>query len=982
MGMSRRCAELGGWLFAGAAFALALAVAASPARAACVDPPNLIGTISSPLNAAVAQLGPGSTYYIDDSLAKLVQVPPEFACAQWIKTANIDASNTDPGYLSFQLLERAEVHVLYDRRVAIEPERTPPTWLTSQFTYDSTVVDVDASDPSSTVADPDMDFVVYRKQFPAGTVTLGGNAAAGADFSQGGVSVSSNYIVVVTKPRPPIPTVSCSTPPTLISGITPPPSGNSYVAANLVAGTGTSSQYYTDRTTTHLLTQLPRQIACAQWLKTPNNDKLRTDAALPSFNVSQPSVAYVLYDTREALQGQPLPAWLTAAGFAYTHRIADITEPDRDQEFALFAKKVPAGTLVLGGNSQPPATANSMYVVAVAPDADGDGIPDVTDNCPNVPNTAQPDTDLDGLGDQCDPVVDSFGYRMTVDGGPDGPAFKFDDISTTGTAISLTNDSVSGAIALPFPFKFYGVARTNYFVSSNGFITFLASQPNGCCSGQITPSATTPQALVAGYWEDLNPGPLGVTRQTLGTAPHRVLVVQFTNVPHNPSGNAVTFEFKLFEGTNEIEVHYLSAPSDGGTHSAGIENDTGTVGLSFLFGNASLNGRAVRYSPNRRVAVRGFGTGMLAPGTTVLPVEVPNAGPVLDADLQLELKQLDDLGYITVDNFDVSLEHGTTTIQVFDGLGSFIPAHYDLVLDDEAAAPPPHNQTDTAGRFQPEPGLLSSFDGLASAGEWRLRITGFPAPDEHSILTTWTPRLLVDATGDSDGDGIIDQRDNCPDQPNAGQADFDGDGKGDICDISDDSNIAEQPNQAFDPANYRWTQGQAAFAPDFQAPPNLALPPGVCFMHSITTNSVAIGYDFTSTPPPNGFECCTWQAECGSLGCQQNVCAPSVVCQGSPTDPPCCRFNTGVQQFSWGNGQGAISPTDSDGDGRVDTCDSFPHDKHFCSDVNHDNCDDCSSGTFDPAHDQANCLPEPGAVVGLSTGVALIAALARRRRIV
>jgi hypothetical protein len=139
-------------------------------------------------------------------------------------------------------------------------------------------------------------------------------------------------------------------------------------------------------------------------------------------------------------------------------------------------------------------------------------------------------------------------------------------------------------------------------------------------------------------------------------------------------------------------------------------------------------------------------------------------------------------------------------------------------------------------------------------------------------------------------------------------------------------------------------------------------------MHSITTNSSSIVYSFSSTPPPNGFECCTWQALCSSLGCQQNVCAPNVTCQGTNADPPCCRFNTAVEQFSWGNGQGAVSPTDSDGDGRVNTCDSFKNDNHFCSDVDHDNCDDCSSGTFNPANDQANCLPEPGALLGLTAG--------------
>jgi hypothetical protein len=43
-------------------------------------------------------------------------------------------------------------------------------------------------------------------------------------------------------------------------------------------------------------------------------------------------------------------------------------------------------------------------------DSDGDGVPDASDNCPDVPNAGQTDTDGDGLGDACDPDDDGDGY--------------------------------------------------------------------------------------------------------------------------------------------------------------------------------------------------------------------------------------------------------------------------------------------------------------------------------------------------------------------------------------------------------------------------------------------------------------------------------------------------------------------------------------------------------------------------------------------
>ncbi len=59
-------------------------------------------------------------------------------------------------------------------------------------------------------------------------------------------------------------------------------------------------------------------------------------------------------------------------------------------------------------------------------DEDGDGYPDVCDNCPTIPNADQADRDGDAVGDACDPRPDTPGDRIEFFSAHDTPDARYD----------------------------------------------------------------------------------------------------------------------------------------------------------------------------------------------------------------------------------------------------------------------------------------------------------------------------------------------------------------------------------------------------------------------------------------------------------------------------------------------------------------------------------------------------------------------------
>ncbi|MFM7766928.1 MAG: GEVED domain-containing protein, partial [Bacteroidota bacterium] len=183
-----------------------------------------------------------------------------------------------------------------------------------------------------------------------------------------------------------------------------------------------------------------------------------------------------------------------------------------------------------------------------------------------------------------------------------GASIPHAPITIAGTAGPTGDDVLGGPYSIPFNFTFYGNSYNNIYISTNGFVSFDATAGSGCCSGQLIPFSGAPNNVIALAWDDLNNTTNGISYATVGSAPNRVFVIRFNNVPHfGGGGSPVSGQIHLYESTNVIEIHTTQMTNDGSNHTQGIENATGSLANAVPGRNASLwNGAldAYRFTPD------------------------------------------------------------------------------------------------------------------------------------------------------------------------------------------------------------------------------------------------------------------------------------------------------------------------------------------------------------------------------------------------
>ena len=195
------------------------------------------------------------------------------------------------------------------------------------------------------------------------------------------------------------------------------------------------------------------------------------------------------------------------------------------------------------------------------------------------------DTSADGTGWHIERAggPDAFGYRYADSDEAGGPVFDWLDISAIGSPVANldADDEFVGPLALPFNFPYYGSTVNQYWISTNGWISFSAPSSSSLTNYPL-PNTNGQPNMVAPFWDDLDfEGALHAQSYVDGSR----FIIQYTNVEHYPGGAGTTsYTFQIvLHSSGRIVFQYLTLSGTLDSHSIGIQDSTETVGLGVTY---------------------------------------------------------------------------------------------------------------------------------------------------------------------------------------------------------------------------------------------------------------------------------------------------------------------------------------------------------------------------------------------------------------
>jgi len=214
-------------------------------------------------------------------------------------------------------------------------------------------------------------------------------------------------------------------------------------------------------------------------------------------------------------------------------------------------------------------------------------------------------------------IATIVGYAQTS-GGPDAygytwknsnhtvapPVYSWVDISNRGNEVSgLADDNVVGPFAVPSGFQFYWYPITQFWIGSNGYISFNGANIASPFPG-IIPSPAGANDWIAPHMSDLNFAGANNPGKAYWLANNDSIIVSFVNVPYwvvggNGYSGSHTFQIIILSADNSITFNYQSMNAGTATlpidNAVGIENITGTLGLQTMIDVVPGNLFTIKY---------------------------------------------------------------------------------------------------------------------------------------------------------------------------------------------------------------------------------------------------------------------------------------------------------------------------------------------------------------------------------------------------
>jgi len=228
---------------------------------------------------------------------------------------------------------------------------------------------------------------------------------------------------------------------------------------------------------------------------------------------------------------------------------------------------------------------------------------------------------------------DEYGYYAydNTDNHPEAPQFAWIEIDPayggSGTVLNLGPNDIQ-RVSLPFVFRFYGKAYNTISISSEGYVVMGETGSSDRYNWSL-PSLSAPPAIIAPFWDDLNPQRGGCVSYYYDASRH-IFIVEWSRVPSSRNvtddslGPIQTFQLILYDPTyyptvsqdGPISFQYLSINNYDSYHkyaTCGIQDDTKSIGLLYTYNNEYppecapiVSGRAIKITTNPPDTLQGL----------------------------------------------------------------------------------------------------------------------------------------------------------------------------------------------------------------------------------------------------------------------------------------------------------------------------------------------------------------------------------------